>query len=112
MFSGLGDYINPRPFMNALFAELNAMVPQLDLGTFTNIAFATTMGWVAVTILAVVLGLAVWYSQQRMKSKKFSWWVPIVAAIVANVLATACIGLAIFSDPAFQEGLANLSRQG
>ncbi|MDH6532591.1 hypothetical protein M2119_000828 [Aurantimicrobium minutum] len=109
VFTGLGDYINPRNTMNALYEEMNKLVPTLELGTFQNIAFATLMGWVAVTIQAVILALVVWWSRQRMKAKKMSWWVPITGAVVSNMLSTACIFIALLSDPSFQEALMNLA---
>ena len=111
VFTGLADYINPRPVMNALYEELNVIVPGLELQPFQNIDLAVTMGWVAVTIQAIVLALVVWYSQQRMKAKKFSWWVPVVGAIVANVLSTACIAVAMVGDPSFQEAIRQFTAQ-
>lgn len=109
VFTGLGDYINPRNTMNALYEEMNKLVPTLELGTFQNIAFATLMGWVAVTIQAVILALVIWWSRQRMKSKKISWWVPITGAVASNMLSTACIFIALLSDPAFQEALTHFA---
>ena len=107
VFSGLADYINPRPIMNALFDELNNVVPGLEVGTFTNIQFAVMMGWIAVTAQAVILALVVWLSRERMKAKKMAWLVPIIGAIIANVVSTACIFASMFADPGFQEALNN-----
>lgn len=109
VFTGLGDYINPRNTMNALYDELNKLVPTLELGTFQNVAFATLMGWVAVTIQAVILALVIWWSRQRMKAKKISWWVPIAGAVASNILSTACIFIALLSDPGFQEALTHFA---
>ncbi len=109
VFSGLADYINPRPVLNAMYAELNRVFPEIKLTTFTNIGFATTMGWFAVTIQAVVLATMIWFSQQRMKAKKFSWWIPVVAAFIAHALSTVCIGIALLSDPGFQEGISRIA---
>lgn len=112
VFSGLADYINPRASMNLLYDELNTLNPAFQLGTFENVSFAIQMGWVAVTIQAVVLALVVWNSRQRMKAKKFSWWVPLVGAVISNSLSTACIFIALFSDPGFQEGINSLINSG
>lgn len=109
VFTGLGDYINPRTTMNALYEELNTLVPSLELGTFQNVAFASAMGWVAVTIQAVILALVVWWSRQRMKAKKFSWWIPISGAILSNILSTVCIFIALLSDPSFTEALTRFT---
>lgn len=112
VFSGLGDYINPRNSMNLLFDELNRLNPDFQLGTFENISFAVQMGWVAVTLQAVVLALVVWISRQRMAAKKFSWWIPVLGAVISNTLSTVCIFIALFSDPAFQEGINSLINAG
>lgn len=112
VFSGLGDYINPRASMNLLYDELNNLNPAFELGTFENITFAVQMGWVAVTIQAVVLAMVVWISRQRMKSKKFAWWIPVLGAVISNALSTACIFIALFSDPGFQEGINSLINSG
>ena len=112
VFSGLGDYINPRASMNLLYDELNTLNPDFNLGTFENITFAVQMGWVAVTIQAIVLALVVWISRQRMKAKKFSWWIPVLGAVISNALSTACIFIALFSDPGFQEGINSLINAG
>lgn len=112
VFSGLGDYINPRASMNLLYDELNTLNPDFNLGTFENITFAVQMGWVAVTIQAIVLAMVVWISRQRMKAKKFSWWIPVLGAVISNALSTACIFIALFSDPGFQEGINSLINAG
>lgn len=112
VFSGLGDYINPRNSMNLLYDELNTLNPAFKLGTFENITFAVQMGWIAVTIQAIVLAMVVWVSRQRMKAKKFSWWIPVVGAVISNALSTACIFIALFSDPGFQEGINSLINAG
>lgn len=112
VFSGLGDYINPRASMNLLYDELNTLNPDFNLGTFENITFAVQMGWVAVTIQAIVLAMVVWISRQRMKVKKFSWWIPVLGAVISNALSTACIFIALFSDPGFQEGINSLINAG
>lgn len=112
VFSGLGDYINPRNSMNLLYDELNTLNPAFKLGTFENITFAVQMGWIAVTIQAIVLAMVVWVSRQRMKEKKFSWWIPVVGAVISNALSTACIFVALFSDPGFQEGINSLINAG
>ncbi|MDH6277292.1 hypothetical protein M2118_000243 [Aurantimicrobium minutum] len=112
VFSGLGDYINPRASMNLLYDELNTLNPDFNLGTFENITFAVQMGWVAVTIQAIVLAMVVWVSRQRMKAKKFSWWIPVLGAVISNALSTACIFIALFSDPGFQEGINSLINAG
>jgi hypothetical protein len=112
VFSGLGDYINPRNSMNLLYDELNTLNPAFNLGTFENITFAVQMGWVAVTIQAVVLAMVVWISRQRMKAKKFAWWIPVLGAVISNALSTACIFVALFSDPGFQEGINSLINAG
>lgn len=108
VFSGLGDYVNPRPIMNAIFEEFNSIAPEMKLGSFENVKLATTLGWVAVTLQAIVLALTVWFAQKRMKAKKFSWWIPVVGAVVANILSMVCVGIAIGTDPGFQAGWANL----
>jgi type II secretory pathway component PulF len=98
--------------MNLLFEELNTLKPAFQLGTFENISFAVQMGWVAVTIQALVLAMVVWISRQRMKAKKFSWWIPVLGAVISNALSTACIFIALFSDPGFQEGINSLINSG
>jgi len=109
VFSGLADYINPRPVMNALVDELNTLMPDFNMGTFTGVAFATQMGWIAVTIQAVILALVVWKSRERMQAKKKSWWVPVIGAVISNVLSTACIFISLLADPGFQEAINNMA---
>lgn len=110
VFSGLGDYINPRTVMNQLYDELNTLNPAFKLDTFTNVVFAVRVGWVAVTLQAIVLAMVVWISRQRMKAKKFSWWIPILGAVISNALSTACIFVVLFSDPSFQESIKSLMK--
>ena len=108
VFSGLGDYINPRAVMNQLYDELNSLNPAFKLATFDNVAFAVRVGWVAVTLQAIVLAMVIWISRQRMKAKKFAWWIPIVGALISNTLSTACIFVVLFADPSFQEAMNSL----
>ncbi len=108
VYTGLNEYINPRASMNVLVDELNTLFPNFDMPPFSAMSFAVTMGWVAVTIQAILLALVVWYSRVRMKAKKKSWWIPVVGAVAANILSTACIFASLFADPGFQQSLTNV----
>lgn len=101
VFTGLGDYINPRVSMNAVYDELNTLEPKLGLGAYGNIQAATMIGWVAVTVQAVILGLTVWLSITRMRAKKMAWWVPVLGGILNTLLALVWMTAACLVDPAF-----------
>lgn len=101
VFSGLGDYINPRISMNAVYEEFNKIEPSLELGAYGNVPMATTIGWFAVTIQAVVLGLTIWWSITRMRAKKFAWWVPVLGGVANTLFAFVWLVAACLVDPAF-----------
>lgn len=70
-------------------------------GEFTNYASGRLWG----TIAAIVLGLG-WtvtavFTVRRLRSRRLSWWVPVVGAVVTSVLASICIMIPMAGDPAF-----------
>lgn len=101
VFTGLGDYMNPRATMNEIYTQLNATLPGLNLGTFTNIDFAIRIGWVSVTVEAIVLGLTFYFAIKRMRAGKWSWWVPVAGAAISAIAVSILLGIALATDAGF-----------
>ncbi|MCI2959302.1 DUF6264 family protein [Agromyces atrinae] len=72
-------------------------------GTFTNIEQGTLMLQISVAVMAAVWGITAWLSFRLIARGKISWWIPLVGGVVANLISSVLIGIALFSDPAVMD---------
>ena len=93
--------------MRQLPETLQAGYAEQGIGTYTNFALASAMGWsvIATSMLALVLAIAI--SVPRLRAHRMTFWVPLAAAGASLVLTTTFIAIAVVGDPA---GAAYLQR--
>ncbi|NYD65484.1 DUF6264 family protein [Agromyces atrinae] len=72
-------------------------------GTFTNIEQGTLMLQISVAVMAAVWVITAWLSFRLIARGKISWWIPLVGGVVANLISSVLIGIALFSDPAVMD---------
>lgn len=97
--SGLGDYVNLTRTLNAAFDQLNAMEPGLNLAPYSNLGFATALGWGIVFTQAVIIGLTFWWAIRRMRVGKMAFWVPVVGFAISSVAVLVLMIFAFVADP-------------
>ncbi|WP_144877119.1 DUF6264 family protein [Microbacterium sp. 1.5R] len=72
-------------------------------GEFTNIAQGRLWGTIAAIVLVVGWSLTAAISIRRLRSRRISWWVPVVGAALTLLLTSICAAIPMMSDPAFLE---------
>ncbi|PCE14328.1 hypothetical protein AUC47_03595 [Microbacterium sp. SZ1] len=72
-------------------------------GEFTNIAQGRIWGTVAAIVLVVGWSLTAAIALRRLRSRRLSWWVPVVGAAITLLLTSICAAIPMMGDPAFIE---------
>jgi hypothetical protein len=86
-------------------ATLQSAYDQLGLGEFQAVALASALG-VAAMVTQIVLWLAaLGITVALIRAGRLSWWVPLTAGVIAVVVTSVLIGVAIMSDPGFAASL-------
>ena len=80
------------------------------LGTEAPTSFTPGPAVPAIITIGVVLQVTLWigavlWSRTRIRAGRLSWWVPIVAGVVAFVVVTIVGMLVLTSDPSLFESL-------
>ncbi|QDE34321.1 hypothetical protein FIV50_05665 [Microbacterium foliorum] len=91
---------------------MNQMMSVLGVdGDFTNYAEGRTWGTIAAIVLAVGWSLTAYFSIRRLRTRKLSWWVPLVGAAITLLVASVCAAIPLMNDPAFIDFVANTAGQ-
>lgn len=76
-------------------------------GEFTNYEQGKVWGTIAAIVLVVGWSLTAWASVRRLRSRRITWWVPLVGAVATMLVASMCLAVPMFGDPAFLSYLGN-----
>lgn len=79
-------------------------------GEFTNYSQGRLWGTIAAVVLIVGWSLTAGASIRRLRRGKITWWVPLVGAVVTMLIASICLTVPMFGDPAFGAYLENIGR--
>ena len=77
-------------------------------GEFTNYDQGKLWGTIAAVVLVVGWSLTAWASIRRLRSAKVAWWIPLVGAVVTMLIASMCLAVPMFGDPAFMSYVENM----
>lgn len=100
---GLVTVLLSMPALLDLPAAIRSTFAQLEVGEFTSVALATTMGWTALIIEVVLWGVALWLSVRALNRGRVAWWIPLVFGVIANIAVFVCVAVAMAGDPSFAE---------
>ena|GEM_PF-1169534 len=78
----------------------------LEVGGFSVPASLTTLGTVGALLVLAVYALNVIYSVQRLRARKLTFWVPLVAAVLAGIITFTFIMIGIYQVPELLQRLA------
>lgn len=91
---------------------MNEMMSVLGVdGEFTNFAQGRIWGTIAAIVLAAGWSITAFFSIRRLRSRKLSWWVPVVGAAVTLLAASVCAAIPLMNDPAFMDFVAKTAGQ-
>ena len=78
----------------------------LNVSGFSVPASLSTLGTIGALLVFAVYALNVIYSVQRLRARKLTFWVPLVAAVLAGVITLAFIMIGIYQVPELLQRLA------
>ena len=76
---------------------------QLDIGTFTNVAAASSMGIVILVANTVIYIAAAVASYRRVRAGKRAFYIPIAGAVLAALVSGVLASIVLTGDPAMIE---------
>lgn len=110
VFGSLGSYLSFAVTLNALLAELHAQLPEFPQTTYTDTGLAEPVGMIIITLSGLVLGLTVWWTVNRIRARKISFWVPLVGYVIMSAIVFAGEITCLLSDPAFVDAFLTATR--
>lgn len=97
------SYLDPSRVMNEAMTILGVS------GEFTNFAEGKLWGTIAAVVLIVGYAITAILSVRRLRRGRITWWLPLVGAIVTVGIASMCIAVPMFGDPAFVAHMNDLA---
>jgi hypothetical protein len=98
---GFVNVVTGIPGWLRLPSSLQLAYDQLGVGEFQAVELASALG-IAALITQIVLWLAaVGFTVALIRAGRLSWWVPLTAGVIAVVVTSVLIGIAIMADPGF-----------
>ncbi|HXH36870.1 MAG TPA: DUF6264 family protein [Plantibacter sp.] len=100
---GLIGLIVTMPNLLDLPGLIRPALVQLGVSGYSSDGLASAMG-----ILALGLQIAIWIaavllSSRSLRAGRLTFWIPLVAGVVANIVVVICLAIAMGTDPAFIE---------
>lgn len=77
-------------------------------GEFTNYEQGRLWGSIAAIVLVVGWSVTAWASIRRLRRRRITWWLPLVGAVVTMLIASMCLAVPMFGDPAFMSYVGNM----
>ncbi|RWZ49646.1 hypothetical protein ELQ90_12890 [Labedella phragmitis] len=97
---GLFSILQSTVALFDLPAAINAFFAPEDLDAYGPVGAGRVLGLVALVVYIALWVLALVLVQRRVGRGRSSWWIPLVAGVVANVVVLVCVGSAMMIDPA------------
>lgn len=107
----LGLYVTlvSIPQMLALGSVLDEVYKAGGYGRYTSDGIASTIG-IVINIVHVVLLIAAFaVALPRLRRGRIAFWVPLTAGVLATVVGSVLVGVAMFSDPAMLQYINTLA---
>ncbi|MBS1907474.1 MAG: hypothetical protein JST33_13105 [Actinobacteria bacterium] len=94
VITSLFTFLNPSSLMATMLQAAGIS------GTFSNYGQARAWGIVACVVLIAGWILTAAWTVLRLRRGRLTWWVPVLGGAVFVTLATVCMLVPFFSDPA------------
>lgn len=78
----------------------------LNVSGFSVPASLSTLGTIGALLVLAVYALNVIYSVQRLRARKLTFWVPLVAAVLASIITLTFIMIGVYQVPELLQRLA------
>lgn len=78
----------------------------------SNPAALSSAVLVRAVVLVVVFVFVAWWSIRRLRTRRWTFWVPLVGGVVATVLGMVPVMVVIFQDPQFAAYLQRMATGG
>lgn len=96
---GLFSVLQSTAALFDLPTVIDAFFASADLDPYAPVAAGRVLGLVALAVYVGSWVLALVVVQRRVARGRSSWWIPLIAGAVANVVVLVCVGAAMMIDP-------------
>jgi hypothetical protein len=90
-------------------AGLDQVYAARGIGPYTQVGFATGIGWAIVAVAVATLVLAIGFSVPRIRDHKLAFWIPLAAGVASALVTGLLIAVAVLADPAYLHSLQHAS---
>jgi uncharacterized membrane protein YhaH (DUF805 family) len=97
---GLFSILQSTVALFDLPAAIDAFFASAELDAYGPVGAGRALGLVALAVYVALWVLALVLVQRRIGRGRSSWWIPLIAGVVANVVVLVCVGSAMMIDPA------------
>jgi hypothetical protein len=80
-----------------------------DLDPYGPVTIGRALGIGALVVTVLLWILALVLVQRRVNAGKISWWIPVVAGVVASIVVLVCVGGAMMIDPSVFDYIQRMS---
>ena len=75
------------------------------IGRYTQVGFATGIGWAIVVTAVVSLVLAIGFAVPRIRDHRLAFWIPLAAGAASALVTTVLVAAAFLADPAYLDSI-------
>lgn len=101
--------LNIAASIYSLKSSFEMMASAAELSDYTAPSSLTTLGTIGAIVIFAIYALNLIYSIQRLRARKLSFWVPLVAFVVAFIAAMVFSGIAMGQSPEIVEALNKIA---
>jgi len=75
------------------------------ISRYTQVGFATGVGWAIVATSVASLVVAIAFAVPRIRDHRLAFWIPLVAGVVSAFVTIVLVAAAILADPAYLDSV-------
>lgn len=106
---GLFNILTTSSALIDLPAAITQFFAADDLDPYGPVGLGRALGIGALIVNAGLWILTLVIVQRRVNAGRISWWIPLVAGVVANVVLLVCVGAAMMIDPSVFQHIQTMS---
>jgi hypothetical protein len=97
---GIFNIVITLPMLVDLPGALRPAFVQLGITGYSSDALAQMLGIIALMAQVVLWIVTLWLSTKSLRAGRTTFWIPLVAGVVANIVVLGCLMIAMLADPA------------
>lgn len=109
---GLFSILQSTSMLIDLPTAIDRFFVSAELDPYGPLGAGRVLGFVGLAAYVVLWVIALVLVQRRVALGRSSWWIPLVAGLVANVVVVVCVGSAMMIDPSIAAYIQEMAANG